>query len=94
METRISLSLHLPEDTIFGTCTLYVSQWEEAVMVRNAPPLKLPVVLRPLDVEKSVIPYAIAALREAGDNMIAELLAHLERGSEIMLHDVDYVKET
>lgn len=94
METRISLSLHLPEDTIFGTCTLYVSQWEETVMVRSATPLKLPVILRPLDAEKSVIPDAIAALREAGDHMIALLLEHLERGEEIRMHTVEYTKET
>lgn len=93
METRLSLTIIVAEETIFGECRLAVSVWDDSKLVKNVGVYKAPAVVQTLDTEANVIPWAIAVLRDSADRVIADMLEKFSKGEEKLMHDVNYAQD-
>jgi hypothetical protein len=93
MDTRLMVNVVLPADTIYGTVTITVSKWNEGKLTLNSTPYRAPFIARPLEDKENVIPWTIAAIREAMDNAVAKLLDDMAEGKEIVMHEakINYV---
>lgn len=89
METRISLAITVPDDSARAEVALFVSRWDGPDIKYASTPYRSEVGIIPLDPGHSVYPYAVTALRESADRVIAELLEHIARGEELLMLKVD-----
>lgn len=94
METRVMLTLVIEDDTIYGECRVSVSRWDGPQLVMNSAPYRAPAILRPIEPDESVFPYAVAALREGTDNAIASMLEQMGKSEVLLMHQVELAKET
>lgn len=92
METRIIMTMVVPDDTIYGECRVSVSRWDGAQLVANSQPYAGPIVLAPLEKDQSVFPYAVAALREGADPAIASMIDQMAAHQVLLMHDVELNK--
>lgn len=92
MDTRVSISVSIPEDSLTGEAFAYVSQWEGTKLTHNALVWQSDVFLSRMDPEQSVYPYAIAALRSMTDQAIADLMVHFAAGEVLLMHEVHFDK--
>lgn len=88
METRISLAITVPDDSACAQVALFVGRWDGPNIRYACTPYRGEVGIIPLDPDHSVYPYAVTALRDSADRCIAELLEHIARGTEMLMHKV------
>lgn len=94
METRISLTITRPDDTIYGEASLSVSRWDGARLEFNSIPYKDVAIFAHLEPNDNVYPYAIAAMRDAADRAIADMMMHFSRGEVLLMRETIYDKKT
>lgn len=87
METRISLSVTIPEDAIYGKAVLYVGLWQDNVLLHASKPYEDVAVCQPAGVLTPIYPYAVAAIRDAADRAIAAMLEHIAKGEVLLMHE-------
>lgn len=90
METRISLAITVSDESACAQVALYMGRWDGSYMKYASTPYRAEVGIIPLDPDHSVYPYAVTALRDAADRCIADLLEHIARGEELLMHKVDF----
>lgn len=88
METHISLAIIIPDDSARAQVALYVGRWDGPYIRYASTPWRAEVGIIPLDPDHSVYPHAVTALRECADRCIADLLEHIARGEEMLMHKV------
>lgn len=87
MEYRVSLAFAVPEETLVGEATLYVSAWDGADLLYTSRPWRTEIAITPMTIEDNVYPYAIAAVRAAADRCVADLLEKFGRGEVLLMHE-------
>lgn len=92
METKILLSITVPDDTIHATVRLTVSRWDGIELQFNSLPYTGNAIVAPYEPEHSVIPYAIAAVRDVADRAVADMLERFARGEVLLMKEVHLPK--
>lgn len=85
METRISLSITVADDTGKGKVKVFVSTWDESILMASAKPYDADMYVLELDPAHSVYPYAMTALREASDRAIADMMSKFAAGEVLLM---------
>jgi hypothetical protein len=88
VETRLSLTIVLQEDNLYGKVQVFASQWHGTELIRHSKPVDLDTPIAPYDRDKSVYPWAIAVVKDAADRAAGDLLAKIERGEEMLMKEV------
>lgn len=86
METRISLGITVPEETGIGEVVLYVSKWNGVDLLYTTVAYREHMASRHFEVDDSVYPYAIAAVRDAADRAVAAMMEKFARGETLLMH--------
>lgn len=86
METRIYLKIVVPDDTSKGQVIITVSKWDDDELIYNSRPYNGVAFAAPLMVEHSVYPYTMAALRDATDRAIADMMEKFARGEVLLMY--------
>lgn len=85
METRLNVTVVVDEGTIHGDIRIGVHQWEDGKLVNVCTVIKKKTLVPPIDPEKSVVPWAIAVLRDTCDIAVADLLEKMNLGEGILM---------
>lgn len=94
MITRLSLSIEIEEGTIFGEVIVGVSRWFDGKMMECAQAYKAPIVAQAIEESHSIYPWAVAVLRDASDNAVADMLAKFGRGEALLMHRSAFLEES
>jgi len=88
VETRLSFSVTICEDALYGTVRVLASKWEDGELVKNSTLTQIAMPIAQYEDGTSLYPRAVAVLRDGGDQAVADLLGKMERGEALLMRDV------
>ena len=89
IETRLNLTVVVPEGSDTAELRVSVSQWCNEQLTRNSTAFRYKMRTKAFDSAQSIIPWAISTLRGASDTAVADLIHRLGDHEELLMHEVE-----
>lgn len=87
METRLSMSIKIDDETGKASLKVYVGKWTDTELVWNAIPYREETIEQAIPTDRSILPYVVSILRNHSDRIIADCLSRIARGETFLMHE-------
>lgn len=87
METRVSMTIKIDDESGNASLKVYTGKWAGSELLWNAIPYQESTIEQPIPTDQSILPYVVSILRNHSDRIVADLLSRIARGETFLMHE-------